>query len=60
MEQTVTTGMETIISNISSIVAAGMDLFSTVLTNQYMLFIFSVGIAGTVVGLVRKLKGTAR
>lgn len=60
MEQTVTTGMETIISNISSIVSASMDLFSTVLTNQYMLFIFSVGIAGTVVGLVRKLKGTAR
>lgn len=60
MEQTVTTGMETIISNISSIVTAGMDLFSNVLTNQYMLFIFSVGIAGTVVGLVRKLKGTAR
>lgn len=60
MEQTVTTGMETIITNIGSIVTAGMNLFSTVLTNQYMLFIFSVGIAGTVVGLVRKLKGTAR
>lgn len=61
METTVVkTGMETIITNIGSIVEAGMNLFSTVLTNQYMLFIFSVGIAGTVVGLVRKLKGTAR
>lgn len=58
--ETVVNGMETITSNISSIVTAAMDIFTSVLTNQYMLFIFSVGLAGTVVSLVKRLKGTAR
>lgn len=60
MEQTVVNGMETITTNITTIVSSAMDIFTSVLTNQYMLFIFSVGLAGTVVALVKRLKGTAR
>lgn len=58
--ETVVNGMETITSNITTIVSSAMDIFTSVLTNQYMLFIFSVGLAGTVVALVKRLKGTAR